>query len=232
MAEQTNIAWCDHTFNPVLGCAKVSPGCANCYAETLAKRFGQAVWGPNAPRRMMSAAYWKKPLAWHRKAMRDGVRRRVFCGSMCDIFEDHPTVSRERAKLWRLIAETPWLDWLLLTKRPQRMVYASMPASWEFRGWPNVWLGTSIESNDHVWRAKELVAVSAAVRFISYEPALGPLDKLDLTGIHWIIYGGESGPGHRDRCRAAGVKFFFKQRSGARPGMGDLDGELIREFPA
>jgi protein gp37 len=162
---------------------------------------------------------------------------------MCDNFEDHPTIIAELAKLWPLIRATPNLDWQLLTKRADRIA-SSLPDDWG-AGYPNVWLGVSIESNDWVWRADRLREVPAAVRFVSYEPALGPLDKLDLTWLHWVIYGGESGKNRRpedkqwardmrDRCWASEprVAFFHKQSSAIRTEMGiELDGQIIREFP-
>jgi protein gp37 len=160
---------------------------------------------------------------------------------MCDLFEDHPTIESELQKLWPLIRKTPMLDWQLLTKRADRIA-ALLPADWG-DGYPNVWLGVSIESNDYVWRADALKQIPAAVRFISYEPALGPLDQLDLTGLDWIIYGGESGPSFRPldpkwprdmhaRCRSAGVPFFFKQSSAIRTEMGTtLDGQVVRNYP-
>jgi protein gp37 len=160
---------------------------------------------------------------------------------MCDVFEDHPTIDREREKLWPLIRQTPALDWLLLTKRADRIA-ACLPDDWCW-GYPNAWLGVTVENADYTWRADLLREIPAAVRFVSYEPALGPLD-LDLTDIDWLIYGGESGPKHRqdnpawarsmrDQCAAAGTAFFFKQSSALRPGQGiELDGEIVRAFPS
>lgn len=243
MADKTIIAWTHHTFNVAWGCVKISPGCKNCYADGLARRYGHDVWGPAAttPRRAFGLKHWQEPLKWNRDAALAGERRRVFCSSMCDVFEDHPTIDAERAKLWPLIRATPWLDWQLLTKRADR-VADRLPADW-LDCYPNVWLGVSIESNEWSWRADHLRAVQAAVRFVSYEPAIGPLDQLDLSGLDWIIYGGESGPGRRpedkqwardmrDRCTAAGVAFFHKQSSGPRTEMGiELDGQIVREYP-
>jgi protein gp37 len=160
---------------------------------------------------------------------------------MCDVFEEHPTVLNEHDKLWRLIRQTPWLDWQLLTKRPERIA-AQLPGDWN-SGYANVWLGTSIESNHYVERADHLRKIPATVRFVSYEPALGPLDGLNLDGLDWVIYGGESGPGYRphdlawprqmrQKCQAAGVAFFFKQSSAPRTEMGiALDGEIVRQYP-
>ena len=241
MAMKTGIAWADHTFSPVWGCTKIGPGCKSCYAETLAKRWGFDVWGPGKPRCIFGVKHWREPIRWNAAARCRGVRRRVFCGSMCDVFENHEAMSLARKRLWPLIRQTPHLDWLLLTKRPYN-IPCSLPPDWD-DGYPNVWLGVSIENNDYVWRADDLRAVPAAVRFVSYEPALGPIPDLNLSGISWLIFGGESGPVHRpanvnwarsmrDKCREAGVAFFHKQSHGPRPGTGvKLDGEIIQEFP-
>ncbi len=249
MSNSTAISWTDHTFNIAWGCRRVSPGCAHCYADTMAIRLGHNVWG-NAPRRTFGPKHWAEPLAWNERAARadlapgvlgNGMPRLVFCGSMCDVFEDHPQINAEREKLWPLIWKTPNLIWQILTKRPERIA-DNLPRDWG-DGYPNVWLGTSIENNDYCWRAYKLVQVPATVQFLSYEPALGPLHDLSLDGISWVIFGGESVPGFRpmrlawaqdmrDKCRAAGVPFFFKQSSGIRTEMGvTLDGDLIREFP-
>jgi protein gp37 len=236
-----------YTFNPWWGCVKVSEACRNCYAATFAKRFG-VEWGPQARRRFFGDAKWREPLKWDRKAAAEGVRRRVFCASMADVFEvlpdRHPDAEQmgaERLRLWRLIEATPHLDWLLLTKRPEN-VLGLTPAGWDcVRGFPeNVWVGTTAETQECAdERIPRLLEVPARVRFLSMEPLLGPVDLsrwLDLlrlntwvkqarwmgTGIHWVIGGGESGPGARpthlewarglrDQCEAAGVPFFWKQ---------------------
>jgi protein gp37 len=238
MGEKTAIAWTDHTFNPVLGCAKISEGCRNCYAEAQAKRYGWNVWG-DSPRRITSDGNWKIPIRWNLTA-EEGRPHRVFCGSMCDIFEDHPTVTEARERLWSLIRQTPCLHWQLLTKRVER-IKDSLPEDWG-AGYPNVWIGTTIESNDYKQRADYLREVPAMVRFISYEPAIGPL-QVDLAGIQWLIYGGESGAHRRGdntdwaramrtECQRTGTAFFFKQSSGLHPGEGiELDGAIVREFP-
>lgn len=228
------------------------PGAFNCYAETGSARYGHTVWGPTAPRRTFGEAHWKEPLKWNRQAQQEKKRSRVFCSSMCDIFEDHKTIERERAKLWPLIRETPWLDWQLLTKRIER-VKDNLPADWGTEGYPNVWMGTSVE-NQH-WadiRIPILLQIPAVVRFISYEPALGPVGlaryfprtgNKPTPGIDWVICGGESGPGFRpmdvewarsvrDQCKAAGVAYFFKQSAAPRTEMGiQLDGKVVREYP-
>jgi protein gp37 len=243
MSDKSKISWTDATFNPWMGCAKVSPGCAHCYAERmLTDRMGRpGLWGPKAGRQVTSDQNWKKPLKWNAQAAKEGKRTKAFCGSLCDWAEDHPTSEAARPRLWELIRATPHLDWLLLTKRAERIAM-SLPDDWG-RGYPNVWLGVSIESNDYRARADQLRRVPAVVRFISYEPALGPLDRLDLTGIDWVIYGGESGPKYREHdlawprqvramCRAAGVAFFYKQSPAIRTEMKTtLDGETIREMP-
>jgi protein gp37 len=257
MSNQTAIAWTDHTFNPWWGCTKIDPGCAHCYADTLASRYGHDIWGPNKPRRAFGEKHWNEPLKWNRESERhaDGdnsfespvrglyARHLVFSGSMCDWAEDHPTADAERPKLWDLIRRTPHLDWQLLTKRADR-IGQCLPADWG-SGYPNVWLGVSVSEQKGIWRADHLRRIPAAVHFISYEPALGPLDGLRLDHIDWIIFGGESGPayrapagwqtwarGMRKICDDLGIAFFFKQSPAHRTEMGTtLDGQTIREFP-
>ena len=241
MGSNTSIAWADHTFNIAWGCVKISPGCARCYAERIASDAGHDVWGVGASRRTFGVKYWQQPCRWHRIAASNPRRVRVFTSSMCDVCEDNPTIERERDRLWRLIDATPALDWLVLTKRPERLPVC-LPRSWG-NGWSNVWLGVSVESMAYTTRIERLTRIPAVVRFVSYEPALGPLDGVNLTGIDWLIYGGESGPDYRmhklewaramrDKCRAEGVAFFYKQSSAYRTEMGTtLDGETIKEFP-
>jgi|ERR1041384_4994422 protein gp37 len=250
MGESTRIAWCDSTFNIAHGCFKISPGCKHCYAEEFTQRsYDRVIWGPpqTTDRRTFGEKHWNEPLKWDREAATaQQQHRRVFSSSMCDNWEDHPTITRERAKLWALIERTHWLDWLLLTKRIER-VLPTLPDNWP-RIRDRVWIGTSIEDNNYVWRADKLrdirVEASPAICFVSYEPALGPLDRLDLRGIDWVIYGAESGPHYRShdvqwardmraRCRTAGVAFFYKQSNGLRTEMGiELDGQIVREYPA
>ena len=241
--QNSRISWTDHSFNPWIGCTKVSQGCRHCYAENfVVNRLRRPdVWGPESERWVTGRKNWAKPRAWNRQARRQGVRQRVFCASFADVFEEHPALDVPRTDLWKLIAETPALDWQLLTKRPENIA-GLLPADWG-DGWDHVWLGTSIEDMQVAERAAILAAVPARVRFISYEPALGPLDNLPLAGIHWVIYGAESGPdwrpedkawarSMRDRCRDAGIAFWHKQSNHLYPGRGErLDGELIREWP-
>lgn len=214
---KTSIEWTDYTFNPWWGCTKVSPGCDNCYAEAFDRRVGGRHWGPMQPRRTMSEAYWHAPRRWDRKAKETGRSARVFAASMADVFDvEAPAGARER--LWDVIRSTPHLDWLLLTKRPQ-MAARMLPDDWG-SGWPNVWLGTSVENQTEAdRRIPHLLAIPAAVRFLSCEPLIGPVtlgaalgwrgargvladrpldaihaENLRDSGIDWVIVGGESGP--------------------------------------
>ncbi len=226
MAKDSKIEWTHHTFNPWWGCAKVSPACQNCYAEAWAKRVGSQVWGGNAPRRFFSDAHWKEPLRWNQEAAASGERRRVFCASMADVFERRAELHPWRERLWKIIGQTPSLDWLLLTKRPHNI--ASMTPWGET--WPaNVWLGCTAENQ--TWadrRVPELLSIPARVRFLSCEPLLGSLDlgryfsPDPAKSIHWVIAGGESGAHSRpmnpewvrdlrNQCQTAGVAFHFKQ---------------------
>src|SRR5262245_3515116 len=252
------------TFNPWEGCERVSEGCALCYAEDRDRRYqGGRHWGPKCRtlRKMMTAPYWRQPFAWNRMAQREGTPLRVFCASLADVFEDHSgpcivhptspvqTVPEARARLWQVIGDTPWLVWMLLTKRPAN-IRRLAPLTWR-TAWPErVWIGTSVESP--LWaqvRIPSLLKIPAPVRFLSVEPLLGPIACLPLEGVSWVICGGESGgrkerqvtPLHpdwarsiRDQCAAAGVPFFFKQWGGrtAKAGGRLLDGRTWDEVPA
>ncbi len=175
MAENTKIEWCDHTFNPWEGCQKVGPGCDHCYAEARDQRFtGGQHWGPGAPRRRTSPAARLQPLRWNRAAEKAGRRARVFCASLADVF-DNAVPTEWRDDLWALISATPHLDWLLLTKRPGNIA-AMLPPSGG-KGWHNVWLGCTVVNQAEADRdIPKLLAVPAAVRFLSMEPLLGPVD--------------------------------------------------------
>ncbi len=242
MSQQSAIEWTDHTFNPWWGCTKVSTGCTNCYAETLSNRYGHSVWGPRAERRFFGEKHWQEPLKWNSAAQQARQAAKVFCASMADVFEDNPKLSSEREKLWRLIQETPWLNWQILTKRPENILRLS---PWH-DDWPeNVWIGTSVENQAVAdQRLLHLRRVPAAVRFLSCEPLLGPIDDIDLVDIHWVIAGGESGPNYRpvkaewirslrDRCVQMQVAFFFKQWGGrtSKSQGRELDGQTWSEFP-
>lgn len=258
MAENSKIEWTTHTFNPWEGCQKVGPGCDNCYAEARDVRFtGGTHWGPGAPRRLTSKANWAKPMKWNRES-RDNVLRgyprpRVFCASLADVF-DNAVDPQWRADLFDLIRVTPNLDWLLLTKRPGNIA-KMLPAGWG-DGWPNIWLGCTVVNQEEADRdIPKLLAVPAAVRFLSIEPLLGPVDLTRWSGIEgdggtmgfgldWVIVGGESGPharpmhpdwarSLRDQCVAAGVPFLFKQWGEWGPGSYNMaTGQAVfRAFP-
>lgn len=205
MSENTNIEWCDHTFNPWEGCQKVGPGCDHCYAETRNARFGggQAPnWGPGAPRRRTGKDTWAKPEKWQKRAAEfmamHGRRQRVFCASLADVF-DNQVPDAWRRDLFALIAATPDLDWLLLTKRignAHRMLppdWVAAPPGREIPRMPaNVWIGATITSQEEADRdIRKLLAVPARVRFLSMEPLLGPVNLTDVPGP-------ESGHGHHE----------------------------------
>lgn len=180
MGELSKIEWTDHTLNPWIGCTKVSEACRSCYAEvsTPARVFrskGEETWGPGSVRHETQS--WEADLRrWHREAIADGVRRRVFCASLADIFEQHPALPALRARLFPAIEAAPGLDLLLLTKRPEN-VLGMVPPAW-LENWPKqVWLGTTVESQQRAEeRIPHLLRVPAAVRFLSIEPMLGPVD--------------------------------------------------------
>ena len=228
MSANTKIEWADHTFNPWIGCTKVSPACDNCYAKAWDDRFagaaGTSHWGAGVARKRTSAANWQEPLRWNAKAKATGVRQRVFCASLADVF-DNEVDPKWRESLLALIAHTPHLDWLLLTKRIGN-VAGMLPAHWACCPHPNVWIGATIVNQEEADRdIPKLLAVPAAKRFLSMEPLLGPVDishwaydrdaavdacmngpaacneyqaraSLDPC-IDWVIVGGESGPNAR-----------------------------------
>jgi protein gp37 len=226
MGEKTTIGWTHHTFSAWIGCHKVSPACKHCYAEAFAKRTGKDVWGADKPRYFVGDDTWKKPLKWNRDAEKAGERRRVFCGSMMDVLEWHESevtgakMADARARLWDLIEATPWLDWLLLTKRPENAP-SVLPDRWWFAQLPpNVWMGTTVENQEYAdLRIPHLLKVKARVLFLSCEPLLGPIDlrvlrtgdfdSLDaLTGVR--SYAGRgTGVGHEVQEYRAGVNWVI-----------------------
>lgn len=246
MAEKTGIAWTDSTFNPWIGCTKVGPGCDNCYAEALMdKRWHKVQWGAGKPRSRTSDANWRTPLFWESQheafALMHGRRRRVFCASLSDVF-DNEAPPQWRGDLWALVKATPHLDWLILTKRIGN-VRGMAPAE----GLPpNVWLGATIVNQEEYDRdAHKLLAVPASVRFLSVEPMLEPIRAAPSIGaFDWVIVGGESGKAARpierewidslhDQCAWFGVPFFFKQWGGptATAGGCELAGAEVKEWP-
>jgi len=224
MAENTKIEWCTHTFNPWVGCTKIAPPCDHCYAEAWAKRGGHPeLW--QGERRRTTPDYWQQPLKWNKRAADARERPRVFCASLADVF-DNQVQSRWRDDLWHRIDQTPNLDWLLLTKRPQNIA-AMLPTpaigapAWG-DGWPNVWLGATVGTRPELRNLDHLRAVRARIRFLSLEPLLEDLGVLDLRGIHLVITGGETGPNARpthhdcfrsirDQCEHQQVAYFHKQ---------------------
>ncbi|MCK4706225.1 MAG: phage Gp37/Gp68 family protein [Gammaproteobacteria bacterium] len=242
MAETTNISWCDATFNPWWGCTKVGPGCDHCYAEVLDNRFKGGNWGKGSKPRAMSDNNWKTPYKLQKKAVKEGHRLRVFCGSMCDVFDKNaPAGQRER--LWQVIRETPDLDWLLLTKRAPN-IKKYLPGDWG-EGYSNVWLGVTVENIKHGYpRIDHLRKVPAVVRFLSCEPLLEDIGTPNLKGIGWLIVGGESGVNARPMKRfwflglqtlavLDNIPFFFKQWGGTGKDNGGslIDGVEVKQWP-
>lgn len=234
MADNSAIEWTEATWNPVTGCSEVSPGCAHCYAKTFAERWRGVVGHPYEqgfelrlwPQRLDQPLHWARP-------------RMIFVNSMSDLFhEDIPEGYIE--EVFEVMGKADHHTFQILTKRHERLAELAPSLPWH----PNVWIGVSIENRRFTHRADYLREVDAEVRFVSAEPLLGPLDGLDLSGIHWLIAGGESGPKHRpmkvewprelrNRCRDEGVAFFFKQWGGHRPKSGGrlLDGRTWDEIP-
>lgn len=209
----TGIEWTDKTWNPTTGCSKVSPGCKNCYAEALTRRF-QATFPQGFeftlhPGRLHEPKRWRQP-------------SRIFVNSMSDLFHEQMPLTFLK-RVFETMAECPQHIFQILTKRHERMLELAPLLEWT----DNIWLGVSVETQKYVHRIDYLRQVPAHIRFLSCEPLLGPLD-LDLTGIHWVITGGESGPKHRpikeqwvvsirEQCDASKVAFFHKQWGGVRP---------------
>jgi protein gp37 len=183
MGTNSKIEWTTHTFNPWRGCAKVSAGCDNCYAERQSKRNQTLLgeWGPDGRRAMAASNYWALPNRWNRAAEKTGTRQRVFCGSLCDVFELREDLEGLRMRLLRLIVDTPNLDWLLLTKRPENYCEA-MRLGYQDGLPPNLWLGVSVENQAAAdVRIPLLLQCPAAIRFLSCEPLLGPVDLTNVV---------------------------------------------------
>lgn len=227
MAENSNIEWTHHTFNPWIGCTKVGPGCDHCYAEVWDSRGLQQKetrWGPHAARTLTSAANWRKPLAWNKAAAAAGERHRVFCASLADVFDNHASIADEwRGGLAALIQATPNLDWMLLTKRignADRYLRMMFPL-----GTPrNVWIGATVVNQEEADRdVPKLLAVPAVVRFLSMEPLLGPvaLHNLPIGTGRWSALTGETlfpdGDYDPDNARLDLVIVGGESGHGARP---------------
>jgi protein gp37 len=215
MAEHSRIEWTEATWNPLTGCTKVSPGCKRCYAERLARRLkamGQRNYR-NGFRLTLHEHMLTAPLSWKTPQL-------VFVNSMSDLFQaEVPFEFISRA--FETMRQASWHVFQVLTKRSERLEEVSSDLQWP----GNVWMGVSVENAKYTFRIDHLRHTGAAIKFLSLEPLLGPLPNLDLTGIDWVIVGGESGPGARpmhpewvtdirDQCASAGVPFFFKQWGG------------------
>ena len=246
----TRIRWSEHTWNAMVGCSKISPGCDHCYAETITVKFGLRSF-PNG----FDPTFKPKKLTEPGKFLRSTGPSRVFVNSMSDVHHEDFTVEQIDSVYDAMFA-VPEHDYLVLTKRPQRMA-AYFLGSGPVEGYlarrgldqmpANIWLGTSIESDRYTFRARHLATIPAVVHFLSLEPLLGPLPSLDLFDIQWAIVGGESGPGYRpmdhqwardirDRCKGNDedpqLAFYFKQSAAPRTETGmELDGVLIEEYP-
>jgi protein gp37 len=234
MSDKSAIEWTDATWNPVTGCTQVSPGCDHCYALSFAERFRDV---PNHPYEQgfdlkLHSGRLGLPLKWRQP-------RRIFVNSMSDLF--HKDIPDEFIyRIFQTMVKADWHIFQILTKRSARLARLAPQLPWP----PNVWVGVSVETERYIWRVNHLRQVPVAVRFISAEPLLGPLESIDLDGIHWVITGGESGHGHRecdpewvrslrDQCLSAGVAFFHKQWGGRTPKAGGriLDGRIWDELP-
>jgi len=243
MSDRSAIEWTEATWNPTTGCDRISAGCDHCYALTLAKRLkamGAEKYQVDGDPRTSGPGFG---LTLHPDALSVPYRwrtpRLVFVNSMSDLF--HARVPLEFIReVFQVMADTPQHTYQVLTKRSRRLRRLAGKLDWP----PNVWMGVSVEDQTHLYRVDDLREVPAAVRFLSCEPLLGPLTGLDLTGIDWVIAGGESGPGHRpmeeawvlelrDLCQAHGVPFFFKQWGGRTPKAGGrlLEGRTWDQMP-
>ena len=234
MATNSSIEWTEATWNPVTGCTKVSPGCKNCYAERMSERLqamGQANYR-NGFELTLHEHVLELPLKWKKP-------RVIFVNSMSDLFhKDVPVAFIQRA--FDVMGAAHWHQFQVLTKRSERLLELSTLLPWH----PNVWMGVSVENTKYVQRIDHLVRTNAAIKFLSLEPLLGPLLRLNLANIDWVIVGGESGPGARpihadwvksirDQCQSAGVAFFFKQWGGVnkkRAGR-ELEGQTYDQLP-
>ncbi len=239
MSDHTRIEWTDATWNPIRGCTKISPGCAHCYAETFAERFRGVRGHPYeqgfdlrlVPEKLADPLKWRKP-------------QMVFVNSMSDLFHDDVPEDYIN-QVVRVMLEADWHTYQVLTKRSGRMREMLESSLKQAAAAPQIWWGVSVENRrDGLPRIEDLRASPASTRFLSVEPLLEDIGPLDLTDIHWVIVGGESGPGFRpidrewvtairDQCRLANVSFFFKQWGGVRKTKAgrSLDGETYDEIP-
>lgn len=235
MSTKSTIEWTESTWNPLTGCTKISPGCKHCYAERMAKRL-QAMGQPNYRNGFELTLHphaLEIPLRWKTPQM-------IFVNSMSDLF--HIDVPYDYiAEVFRVMEKAYWHTFQVLTKRSERLLELTPLVSWP----KNVWMGVSVETSQYCFRINHLRQTGAAIKFLSLEPLLGPLPDLTLTGIDWVIVGGESGPGARtlqeawvidirDQCQEANIPFFFKQWGGVRKKRTgrSLQGRTWDEMPA
>lgn len=231
----SSIEWTESTWNPLTGCNKVSPGCKHCYAERMAKRL-QAMGLEkyrNGFRLTLHPEVLEAPLSWTKPQM-------IFVNSMSDLFHEDVPLDFIHS-IFDVMHRAHWHTFQILTKRAERLVELDPRLQWP----ENVWMGVSVERSDYAYRAVLLSQTHARVRFLSCEPLLGAIPELPLAGIHWVIVGGESGPGARpmsrewvtgirDQCQRVGVPFFFKQWGGTRKKKNGrlLDGRTWDELPS
>jgi len=234
MSTNSKIEWTDATWNPVRGCTKISPGCKHCYAERFAERFRGVTGHPfeqGFDLRLIPAKV-AEPLSWRKP-------QRIFVNSMSDLFHDQ-VPAKFIQDVFEVMNRADWHQYQVLTKRAERLEELSENLKWA----PHIWMGVSVENEDYLWRIEHLQRTKAHIKFLSIEPLLGPLGKINLGGIDWVIVGGESGPGARgmkaewvedirDQCVREGVAFFFKQWGGVqkkRHGR-ELEGRTWDEMP-
>lgn len=234
MATNSSIEWTESTWNPLTGCTKISPGCKHCYAERMALRL-QAMRQPHYAQGFKLTLHkdaLELPLKWKKP-------QTIFVNSMSDLFHKDVPIEFIRS-MFNVMRRAFWHRFQILTKRADRLAQLSPQLDWP----ANVWMGVSVENQDYVYRVNHLRATGARIKFLSLEPLLGPLDDLNLTGIDWVIVGGESGPGARpmkpewaadirDQCRAVAIPFFFKQWGGTRKKLAGrlLEGRTWDEMP-
>jgi protein gp37 len=234
MGTKSSIEWTEATWNPVTGCTKISPGCKFCYADRMAKRL-QKMGNPkyvNGFDLTIQESVLELPLRWKKP-------QAIFVNSMSDLFHEGIEEGYVQ-RVFDVMRRAHWHRFQVLTKRSERLVEMSPRIDWS----ENVWMGVSVERQDYTYRIDHLRASGALIKFLSLEPLLGPLSALDLTGIHWVIVGGESGPGcrpirekgvieTREQCRRSGVPFFFKQWGGTNKKKSGrlLEGRTWSEMP-
>ena len=234
MASNSSIEWTESTWNPLTGCTKVSPGCKNCYAERLALRL-QSMGQPNYANGFTLTTHehaLRLPLQWKKPQM-------IFVNSMSDIFHEKVPIEFIQ-QVFEVMRRADWHRFQILTKRSDRLLALSPQLPWA----PHIWMGVSVESTDYAFRIDHLRMTQARIKFLSLEPLLGPLQRLNLKGIDWVIVGGESGPGARpmaqswvidirNQCRKANVRFFFKQWGGfnKKKNGRSLEGRTWDEMP-